>query len=181
MPRLAIIDTTPTNTEVAHTLAAAPINIFKGLAINPELFAGFLAFSRAIAKSGAITPAEKSLVMLYAGEQRRCGYCVAAHTRIAAGVGLDESQALDARAGKGSNAKEQALLDFTKAVIAKNGHVTDAELADFRTAGFDDRAAIEVVACITAMAFTGLYNHINDTALDFPAVPKVSSAQMATS
>jgi len=40
-------------------------------------------------------------------------------------------------------------------------------------------AAIEVVAAITAMTFTALYNHINDTTLDFPPVPKTECAQLA--
>ena len=57
--------------------------------------------------------------------------------------------------------------------MAKNGGVSDAELAAFRAAGFDDRAAIEVVAAITAMTFTALYNHVNETVVDFPAVPAV--------
>ena len=48
--------------------------------------------------------------------------------------------ALEARRAKASAPKEQALLDFTKAVMAKNGCVSDAELAAFRAAGFDNRS-----------------------------------------
>lgn len=176
MPRLTHIEPKDATGEAARILATAPINIYKGIAANPEVFTSFIAFMRSIATSGAITKAEKELVMLFAAEQRHCGYCVAAHTRVAAGAGVDAARALDARAGKGSSEREQALLDFTKAVIDRNGNVSDAELAAFRAAGYDDRAAIEVVACITAMAFTALYNHINDTAVDFPAVPELVHA-----
>ena len=176
MPRLTLIEPKDATGDAARILATAPINIYKGIAANPEIFTTFIAFMRSIATSGAITKAEKELVMLYAAEQRHCGYCVAAHTRVAAGAGVQADRALDARRGKASTPKEQALLDFAKAVIERNGAVSDAQLAAFRAAGFDDRAAIEVVAAITAMTFTALYNHINDTAVDFPAVPELAHA-----
>ena len=175
MPRLALIEPKDATGDAARILATAPINIYKGIAANPEIFTTFIAFMRSIGTSGAITKAEKELLMLLAAERRHCGYCVAAHTKVAAGVGLGAARALDARAGKGSNAKEQALLDFATAVLDKNGAVSDEELAAFRAAGYDDRAAIEVVAAITAMTFTALYNHIHDTTVDFPPVPELTS------
>ena len=175
MPRLAIVQPSEATGDAARILATAPINIYKGMAANPEVFASFIAFMRSISNSGAITKAEKELLMLLAAERRHCGYCVAAHTKVAAGVGLSAARALDARAGKGSDAKEQALLDFASAVLDKNGAVSDEELAAFRAAGYDDRAAIEVVAAITAMTFTALYNHIHDTTVDFPAVPELAA------
>ena len=178
-PRLTLVEPKDATGDVARILAAAPINIYKGIAANPEVFTTFIAFMRSISTSGAITKAEKELVMLYAAEQRHCAYCVAAHTRVAAGAGVQADRAIDARAGKGSNAREQALLDFTRAVMDKNGNVSDAELAAFRAAGYDDRAAIEVVGAITAMTFTALYNHINRTVVDFPAVPELAHATSA--
>jgi len=171
-PRLASVDPKSATGETARILTSAPINIYKGVAVNPEVFASFIGFMRSIATSGAITKAEKEFVMLYAAEQQHCGYCVAAHTKVAAGAGITAERALDARRGKAPTPKEQALLNFTKAVMTQNGNVSDAELATFRAAGYDDRAAIEVIAAISAMTFTALYNHVNRTALDFPPVPK---------
>jgi uncharacterized peroxidase-related enzyme len=173
MPRLSIVEPKDATGDVARVLASAPINIYKGMAANPTIFESVVGFMHSIGASGAITKAEKELVMLRAAESRHCGYCVAAHTRVAAGVGVGADDALAARRGVGSNARTQALLEFTNAVIEKNGNVSDAELAAFRAAGFDDRAAIEVVAAITAMTFTALYNHIHQTEVDFPAVPQV--------
>jgi len=180
MPRLALIEPPDATGDAARILAAAPINIYKGIAANPEVFTSFIAFMRSIGTSGAITKAEKELLMLLAAERRHCGYCVAAHTRVAAGAGVNADRALDARRGRSANAREQALLDFAAAVMDRNGSVTDSDLEAFRTAGYDDRAAIEVVAAITAMTFTALYNHINDTTVDFPPVPPVHAAEAAS-
>lgn len=173
MPRLAIVEPKDATGDVARVLTSAPINIYKGMAANPEIFSSFVAFMQSIAKSGAISKSEKELVMLFAAESRHCGYCLAAHTKIASGVGLDAQAALNARRGIGATPRAQALLDFTRSVLAKNGDVSDAELAAFRAAGFTDAAAIEVVAAITAMTFTALFNHVHHTEVDFPAVPSV--------
>jgi uncharacterized peroxidase-related enzyme len=162
MPRLAIVEPKDATGEAAKVLAA-----------HPEIFSAFLAFSRGVDHAHALTKAEKEIVTLFVAEQRHCAYCVAAHTKIAGGAGVDAMRALAARRGQASTPKEQALLDFTSAVLAKNGFVSDGDLAGFRGAGYDDRAAIEVIALITLMTFTNLYNHVHDTVIDFPPVPAV--------
>jgi uncharacterized peroxidase-related enzyme len=174
MPRLAIVEPKDASGEAAKVLAIAPINIYKGLAAHPEMFSAFLAFSRGIDHAHALTKAEKELVTLFVAEQRQCDYCVAAHTKIAGGAGIDASHALDARRGCGASPKEQALLDFAGAVLSKNGFVSDADLAAFRGAGYDDRAVIEVIGVITLMTFTNLYNHVHGTVIDFPPVPALA-------
>ena len=49
----------------------------------------------------------------------------------------------------------------------------DATLQAFMDAGYSTEAAIEVVAGISVMTFTSFYNHINDTEVDFPTIPKL--------
>ena len=171
MPRLAIVEPKDATGEAAKILAAAPINIFKGLAAHPEIFTAFVSFMRAVEHARVLSKAEKELVMLRAAEMRGCGYCTAAHTKIASGAGVDATAALEARRGRSGDPKRQALLSFASAVVEKEGFVTDAELAGFRDAGYDDKAAIEVIAAITLMTFTNLFNHVHGTALDFPPVP----------
>lgn len=171
MPRLAIVEPKDTTGEAARILASAPINIFKGLAAHPEIFTAFVSFMRAVEHAPVLTRAEKELVMLRAAELRGCGYCTAAHTKIASGAGVDATAALEARRGRSGDPKRQALLAFTSAVVEKEGFVSDAQLAEFRAAGYDDKAAIESIAAITLMTFTTLFNHVHDTALDFPPVP----------
>ena len=171
MPRLATVEPKDATGASAHILAAAPINIYKGMAAHPKVFEAFVAFMKACGEGGALTKAEKELVMLLVSERRHCDYCLAAHTRIAMGAGLTADEALDARRGKGRDARAQAILDFAGAVLAKDGFVSDEDLAAFRDAGFTDQAVIEVVAAITTMTFTNLYNHIHETVVDFPAVP----------
>lgn len=174
MPRLATVEPKDATGASAQILAAAPINIYKGLAAHPKVFEAFIAFMKATGDGGALSKAEKEGVMLLVSERRRCDYCLAAHTRIAMGAGLTADQALDARRGTGRDERSQAVLDFAGAVLAKDGFVSDDDLASFRDAGFTDQAVIEVVAAITVMTFTNLYNHVHETEIDFPAVPALA-------
>ncbi|MDA0803443.1 MAG: carboxymuconolactone decarboxylase family protein [Planctomycetota bacterium] len=171
MPRLTTVD--PTG-HAAFAGGVPPINIFKGMAANEEVFKGFLGFMGAIKASKALTDAELEVVALAAAQDMGCQYCLAAHTKIGAGVGLDADRSMAIRQGRGANAREQALIDFTRSVINSKGYISDAQLASFRAAGFDDRAAIAAMAEVTAMTFTGLYNHVHQTEVDFPAAPALA-------
>ncbi len=174
MPRLHLLDHESADSRVASTLKATPINIFKGMANNPDVMQGLLGLSGSLGRSPSLSPREKEAVMLRVSEQNGCDYCLAAHTAVAAKKGVSAEEALAFRRGEGGNDRETALLRFLDAVLSTQGFVDDAELAAFRAAGFDDAAVVEVCAGIAWMTFTNLFNHVNDTEIDFPAVPEVT-------
>lgn len=176
MPRLRLHDHDSADQKVAATLKATPINIFKGMANNPDVMQGLLGLGGAIGKSCCLTPREKEAVMLRVSERNGCDYCLAAHTAVAAKKGVSAEDALAFRRGESSDAREQALLHFLDAVMSRQGYVDDADLEAFRAAGFDDAAVVEVCAAIAWMTFTNLFNHVNDTEIDFPLVPEVTTA-----
>jgi alkylhydroperoxidase family enzyme len=55
-------------------------------------------------------------------------------------------------------------------VLDACGHVTDADLAALRTAGFDDEAVVEIIGNIAATIFTNLLNNVAQTEVDVPSV-----------
>ena len=59
------------------------------------------------------------------------------------------------------------------AILDSDGFVSDNQLDSFRRVGYDDAAAIEVIGQITAMTFTNLFNHVNETEVDFPVPASV--------
>lgn len=171
MPRLKIIDPATDSGPGADILNGPlkdkQINIFKGLAAHPKLFEAFLGWMKGV-KAGALTEDEHETIALIVAEVNDCEYCTAAHTKIAEGAGIIEDQALAIRRGESDDPKRQALIDFTRAVLDTNGNVTDEQLDAFRSAGYDDKAVIEALAAITVVYFTNLYNHVNNTEVDFP-------------
>jgi uncharacterized peroxidase-related enzyme len=171
MPRLNIVepksDTGPGAELLNGPLRSKQINIFKGMATNPGVLKAFLGYVGGI-KTGALTDAEHEIVQLAMAQENHCEYCLAAHTQIARGAGLSDQDITGVRRGSVSNDKFQALADFTRAVWKTNGYVGDDELDAFRSAGYDDAAIIEVIAEMSVAAFTNIFNHVNETEVDFP-------------
>ncbi|WP_372725350.1 carboxymuconolactone decarboxylase family protein [Novipirellula sp.] len=66
-----------------------------------------------------------------------------------------------------------ALLEFVRRVIASRGFVSDDELNEVRAAGYSDGQIAEAVGYIGLATYSNLFNHVNDTALDFPAAEKL--------
>ncbi|MEM7227403.1 MAG: carboxymuconolactone decarboxylase family protein [Planctomycetota bacterium] len=171
MPRLAAVDPA-TDTGPGAELLNGPlknkqINIFKGIAANPGVLKAFLGFAGGV-KTGQLTEAEHEIIALVSGQKRNCEYCLAAHTQIAASVGLDENMVLNVRKGHIDDTRMQAVLDFTTAVLDTDGFVSDEQLEAFRGAGFDDAAVVEVLGAVTVNTFTNLFNHVHETEVDFP-------------
>ncbi len=176
MPRLNIVnpktDTGPGAEILNGPLKEKQINIFKGVATNPGVLKAFLGFAGGV-KSGSLTPAEHEIVALVCGQKRACEYCLAAHTAVAKGTGIDEDLALKIRQGDANDDRHQSLVDFTNAMLEHDGRVTDGQLKAFRTAGYDDAAAIEVIGAIAVNTFTNFFNQLNQTEVDFPVPASV--------
>ena len=51
-----------------------------------------------------------------------------------------------------------------------SGTVSDAEFAAIRAAGYSDAQLVEISLAFATTVFTNVFNRINDTTLDFPAV-----------
>ena len=176
MPRLTNIDPTTDTGSGADLLngplKAKQINIYKGLAAHPSLFEAFMAWVKG-SKGGALTPQEGEVVQLLTAENLHCEYCTAAHTMVSSGLGLTEDDCLNIRRRHSDDPKTQALINFTSETLNTHGNVSDKTLEAFMDAGFNTEAAIEVVAGISIMTFTSLYNHVNETVVDFPQVATV--------
>ena len=153
-------------------LTGKHFNIFKAMATGPAALDAYLALSGALAK-GQLSAKEREVVQLAVGEANGCDYCLAAHTAIGKGAGLTEAQTIEARRGSLADAKLNALARFTLAVHEKRGTVSDQDLTAFRAAGYTDGHVGEVIANYALATFTNYFNHVNDTAVDFPAAPKL--------
>lgn len=172
MPRLHVMDPA-TATGKAREIFDGPLkgkhlNIFKGMANSPAALNFYLQGSGALAQ-GSLTAAEREVVQLAIAEANQCDYCLAAHTAIGKGAGLSEAQTIAARGGAiGDSARLDALAKFALALHEKKGFVSADDLARFRAAGFDDGAIAEVVASYALAIYTNYFNHVNETAVDFP-------------
>ncbi len=179
MPRLKTIEpdqaqdkTARMYEQVKKSMGKVP-NILKGMGNSPAALGVYLQAKGALA-GGVLDKAEAEVIALVTAEVNGCEYCAAAHTGAAKVAGLSAEEAVNIRRGQPTDDKHRVLADFTRRIIDTKGFVEDADVQAMRDAGYDDAAIAETCAHIAVNYYTNIFNHVNDTALDFPAVPEVA-------
>jgi uncharacterized peroxidase-related enzyme len=175
-PRIAPLDLAHADAATAATLGAVKAklgmvpNMFRTFARSPATLNGYLSLSDALG-GGALSAAQREIVALAVGQANTCGYCLAAHSVIGKGAGLDQAAIQAARRGAGVNPRDAALAKFARQLTETRGVVSDADVAAFKQAGFDDGVVIEVIGLVALNTLTNYVNHLAGTQIDFPAVP----------
>lgn len=178
MPRLAQInienaeqDTKTMLEGIQEKMGKVP-NIFQGMANSPATLGFYLQGSGALSNS-KLNATEREAIALIIAQVNECNYCLAAHTAIGAGAGISAEESINIRKNAASDAKTQALIAFAVKVQNSKGFVSDADIAEFKAAGYGDAEASEVAAIVAMNIFTNFFNHINDTEVDFPAAQSI--------
>lgn len=143
-------------------------NIFKTMVNSPAALQAYLGFSGAL-KEGVLSAQSRERIALAVGQENNCGYCLAAHSAIGKGAGLQDAEIAAARSGQASAAKDAAILKFAVSIVKNRGNVSDAEIAAVRKAGVNDAEMTEIVANVALNIFTNYFNHVADPVIDFPA------------
>lgn len=142
-------------------------NLLAILANAPVALETYLTVSGINARS-SLTLAEREAVQITAASTHGCGFCVAGHTAIAyKRAGLDTATVEALRSGNPpADPRLKAVALFAQAVIATRGAVSDAALADFKSAGFDDGAALEVVLGVSLATLCNFANNLGQPPLN---------------
>ncbi len=176
MPRMTTIEPANATGRVKEIfegpLKGKTFNIFKTMAHSPAALDAYLGLSGALNK-GVLSGKEREVIQLAIGQANNCDYCAAAHTAIGKGMGLTDAQTIEARRGTLSDPKLDSLAKFALKIQEKRGFVSDADVAALKGAGYNDAAVAEVVANYALAIYTNYFNHVNQTAVDFPAAPKI--------
>jgi len=146
------------------------LNIFRGMANSPAVLDAFLKFSGAL-QQGKLDAKIRHAIALTVAQCNSTGYCLAAHTVLGKGAGLDDAAIRDARLGKSADRKTNAAVKLAGQLLASHGGVSDADAAAARSAGLDDGDIAEVIANVALNLFTNYFNNFNQSEVDFPKVP----------
>ena len=68
------------------------------------------------------------------------------------------------------DAKRDALVGFVRKLAQSSGTVSDDDFAAIKAAGYSDAQLVEISLAFATTVFTNVFNRINDTEIDFPAV-----------
>ena len=142
-------------------------NLLRVLANAPVALETYLTVSGINARS-SLTLAEREVVQITAAATHGCGFCVAGHTAIATKkAGMDsETVAALRQIAPVTDPRLAALARFTSAVISSRGRVEDAELDSFRSAGFTDANALEVVLGVSLATLCNFANNLGQPPLN---------------
>jgi uncharacterized peroxidase-related enzyme len=117
-------------------------NVFLALAHRPEEFRAFFAYHDALMeKPGAITKAEREMIVVATSGANQCQYCVVAHgaiLRIRAKHPLVADQVAVNYRKADLTARQRALLDFAMKVSQRSHEIGEADFEAMRGHGFSD-------------------------------------------
>ncbi|MCP2040227.1 putative peroxidase-related enzyme [Neisseria sp. HSC-16F19] len=110
----------------------------------------------------SLTGGEREVVQLTAASVNGCGFCQAGHTALSVKKKLLDDDAIKAsrQLGELADARLNALAEFTRAVMANKGNVSDEELAAFFAAGYNEQQALEVVLGVSLATLCNYANNL---------------------
>ncbi len=139
-------------------------------ALGPNALKAVLQVESVLA-AGTLSKQDQETVKLLVSEVAGCDYCVAAHSLLGKLTGLAPEVLKQIRLGLPTgDAKRDALVRFVRNLQRTSGTVSIEEFAAIKGAGYTDQQLVDISLAIALTAFTNVFNRINDTDIDFPAV-----------
>lgn len=166
----------PSKSEVSQSNQAIFDQLEKGLGFVPNLYAYYAKNDTALAdylalqnRKSTLKAKEREVINLVVSEYNACHYCQSAHTVLGKMNGFTEDQILEIRGGRASfDAKLDALAQFTLAVSASKGVVSEAAKTAFFNAGYTEANMIDVVIIIGDKTISNYINNLTNIPIDFP-------------
>jgi uncharacterized peroxidase-related enzyme len=142
----------------------------RGHAHGPAALKSVLA-ADAVLAGGRLTKRDQEVIKLAISAGAGCDYCVAAHNYLAQLAGVKPDALKQIREGQPTgDAKRDALVRFVRKLAQTSGTVSDEDFAAIKAAGYADVQLVEISLAFATTVFTNVFNRINDTEIDFPAV-----------
>ena len=143
-------------------------NMYARMAHLPGVLSTYLHGYEAYRKQSGFTPSEQEVVLLTISRENGCEYCVAAHSMVAKMVSRMPQDVLEAvRSGSPiPDARLQALVTFTKAMLDKRGNPTPDDVELFLKAGFSEHHILGVILAIAVKTLSNYTNHVFHTPVD---------------
>ena len=121
--------------------------------------------------AGGLSKQDQETIKLIVSQVAGCDYCVAAHSMLGKLTGLPPDVLTQIRTGQPTgDAKRDALARFVRTLVQTSGTIGEQEFAAIKAAGYSDAQLVDIGLAIALTVFANVFNRINDTTIDFPAV-----------
>jgi uncharacterized peroxidase-related enzyme len=175
MPRIEALTPEQVPAESKPTLDAFTKNIgftpnmMATFAVSPIAFNAWAALFGGMGK--ALDVKTRDSIGLAVSEVNGCNYCLTVHSYTAAHMAkLGADEIILARKGNATDPKRDAAVQFARKVIETRGHVSDADFAAVRDAGYTDANIMEIVGLVAMYSLTNFINNVSNPDKDFPLV-----------
>jgi uncharacterized peroxidase-related enzyme len=156
--------------QIKKAIGGVP-NTFAAIAAHgPAALKAVLA-ADAVLAGGSLSKRDQETIKLVISAAGGCDYCVAAHSHLAKLAGLKPDVLKQIRESQPTgDDKRDALVGFVRKLAQSSGTVSDEDFAAIKAAGYSDAQLVEISLAFATTVFTNVFNRINDTEIDFPAV-----------
>jgi uncharacterized peroxidase-related enzyme len=156
--------------QIKRAIGSVP-NTFAAIAAHGPAALKSVLFADATLAAGTLTKRDQEVIKLVISGVAGCEYCVAAHSHLARLAGVKAEVLKQIREGQPSgDARRDALVGFVRKLAQSSGTVSDEDFAAIKAAGYSDAQLVEISLAFATTVFTNVFNRINDTEIDFPAV-----------
>jgi uncharacterized peroxidase-related enzyme len=156
--------------QIKKAIGSVP-NTFAAIAAHGPAALKSVMFADATLAAGTLAKRDQEVIKLVISAAGGCDYCVAAHSYLAKLAGLKPEELKQIREGQPSgNARRDVLVGFVRKLAQSSGTVSDEDFAAIKAAGYSDAQLVEISLAFATTVFTNVFNRINDTEIDFPAV-----------
>ena len=173
MARLTQIDDASANGETAEIFGAirAKIgmvpNLYRVAANQPAALRALLCANDELSKGSFDARTREAIALTVAG-RNGCDYCASAHAAISKGLKVEEAAIGDYLSGRAADARTDAILRLSAAILETRGKVSDAAFQAARNAGLSEADMVETLGNVVVNIFTNYLNHVAETEVDFP-------------
>ena len=143
------------------------ISLHALFAESPVTYETYLKAFDLFLKNSSFTPLEAQVVFMTSNFINRCHYCMAGHSMMMKRAKMPDDVIDDLREGRTlADPKLAALQSFARELLEKRGHIGDDRLQAFLDAGYDRKAALDVLTGLAAKLISNFTNALAHTRLD---------------
>ncbi|WP_430431570.1 carboxymuconolactone decarboxylase family protein [Oceanicaulis sp.] len=141
-------------------------NLLGTLAESPAAAEAYLTLAGIVDKT-SLSPAERQIVLLTVSYENTCHYCMAAHSTLAGGAGVDAATLDALRSGAAlPDARQDALAQFARTLVQERGYASEADIKAFLDAGFTKANIFDVITATALKTISNYANHVAETPVD---------------
>jgi uncharacterized peroxidase-related enzyme len=156
--------------QIKKAVGSVP-NTFAAIGAHEPAALKAILLADSVLAASTLSKQDQETIKLIVSGVAGCDYCVAAHSLLGKLAGLKPETLKQIRGGQPTaDGKRDALIRFVRNLAQTSGTISDEEFSAIKAAGYTDAQLVDISLAFAVTVFTNVFNRINDTAIDFPAV-----------